>query len=594
MRDAMLHRGPDGAGEWHDTAAGLYLGHRRLKIVDLSEAASQPMTSGAHVLTYNGEIYNFRELRSELQQAGVRFRSNSDTEVLLEAWRLWGPGALDRLDGMFAFALWDGETLHLATDPFGEKPLYVVEREDAVWFSSELAPLVQALELEPDLSGDRFLSFMALGFVSDPQTAYPGVRRMGPASLAQVRGGRLIDLRRYWSPPEQTFGAVEPQPLTEAHLDDILDVLLESLRRRVIADVPLCLLQSNGVDSTLIAALIARELKLDLTCLTVNFAGDHRNESDAAADVARTLGLKHIVVPGLDDPGQVTPDLLLDRFGQPNDNAAMSSLEQVAAGARDAGFIVGLTGFGGDEAFYGYMKHQLLWRRRRLYRMPEGLRLAAGAALAPFAGSSQRARAFRYLIAVPDSQRYLALKNQPALPALRRLPGFDDWARRMFSGWRNLETDVPVFDRDCVMPASQLTASDLGAMRRSVELRTPFLSRRLFEVLGRHDPRVFFAFGQKAVTRALLSRYLPRDSVLKGKRGFLFPMQRLIAGRRASPPSLPGIPETLVSDVFSHEDHGHMRLALRFLIAERFPDWHAERLRQGGSANALAVSACAS
>lgn len=592
-RDRMHHRGPDAAGEWCDAAGGIYFGHRRLKIVDLSDAAAQPMTAGEHVLTYNGEIYNFRELRRELEGKGVRFQSESDTEVLLQAWRQWGPSALDRLDGMFAFALWDGSSLFMATDPFGEKPLYVAEHGDAIWFSSELPPLVQALSLEPDLSGDRFLSFMALGFVSDPQTAYPQIRRLAPATLVEVRNGRLTSVRRYWSPPAYEVRNDKLEPLSETQLDDVLDVLLESLRRRVIADVPLCLLLSNGVDSTLIAALIARELHLDPTCLTVNFTGDDRNESDAAAKVAQTLGLNHIVVPGVDDPAHVTPDLLLDRFGQPNDNAAMSTLEQVAGGAREAGFVVGLTGFGGDEAFFGYLKHQLLWRRRGLYRMPEGLRLLLGAALSPIAGIEQRARIFRNLLAVPDSQRYLALKNQPAIHTLRRLGGFDDWARRTFVPGADLELEVPAFDRDCVMPASQLTASDLGAMRRSVELRTPFLSRRLFDLLGRYDPRVFVAFGQKAFTRSLLSRYLPREAVLKSKRGFLFPMQRLIEGRRSDPPIVPGVPKSLVDDAFSRRDAGHMRLALRLLLAERFPDWHSTLLQQSRLSTDRAAAACA-
>lgn len=591
-RDALTHRGPDAEGEHIDCEAGLYFGHRRLKIVDLSDGGAQPMTDGACVLTYNGEIYNYRELRDQLSELGVRFRSDSDTEVLLAAWRRWGRGTLDRLDGMFAFALWDGETLYLANDPFGEKPLYIVEQSDGVWFSSELAPLVQALGLQPDMSGDPFMSFMALGFIANESTAYPGASRLMPASLVEVRDCQVATVGRYWSPPPYEPRDSALEPLSDAAVDDVADILIESLRRRLIADVPLCLLLSNGVDSSLIAALAAKELDADLTCLTVNFDGDDRNESDAAASVARGLGLKHISVPGRFDPDQVTPDLLLDRFGQPNENAAISSVEQVAKAAREAGFVVGLTGFGGDEAFLGYLKHQLLWRQRKLYGMPAALRLAAGALMAPLAGAHQRFRAFRHLLAVPDSELYLALKNQPAISSLQQLPGFSGWARRTFEHWRQIEFDVPEYDRSSVLPSSQLVSSDLGSMHYSFELRTPFLSRRLFERLGEFDPRSFLAFGQKAMTRSLLSRYLPRNAILRGKRGFLFPMQRLIDNRRGSPPAIPGVPEALVRDVFNRDDQGHMRLALRFLILERFPHWHAALLEQSVSFSAEA--ACAS
>jgi asparagine synthase (glutamine-hydrolysing) len=164
---ALTHRGPDGEGEWIDGERGVFLGHRRLSIIDLTEASAQPMERGGSVIAYNGEIYNFRDLRSELEGKGVDFRSSGDAEVLLQAWREWGERALDRFDGMFAFSIWDGEKAHFAVDPFGEKPLFWAETTDGVYVSSELKPLVDLLDLKPSISDELAA---ALHSISSSQT----------------------------------------------------------------------------------------------------------------------------------------------------------------------------------------------------------------------------------------------------------------------------------------------------------------------------------------------------------------------------------------------------------------------------------------
>ncbi|MHA1113908.1 MAG: asparagine synthetase B family protein, partial [Alphaproteobacteria bacterium] len=298
---AMLaHRGPDGEGAWRDDAAGLYLGHRRLAIIDLSPAAAQPMARHGGVIAYNGEIYNHPALRRELETDGAAFDSRSDTEVVLAAWSRWGPAALDRFDGMFAFALWRDGVLHLVTDPFGEKPLYWAETPDGIYFASEPAPLVECLGLVFQPTELEIAGFMALGFVPPPATGFPGLHVLPPASHLRMAAGQVETERRYWVPPSPMprRGAIEPVGAED--LERIRGALVESLAGRVLSDVPLGLFLSAGIDSSLVAALARRDLGLDLQALTVAFP-DGADESAGAAEIARILNLSHRIVDSRED-----------------------------------------------------------------------------------------------------------------------------------------------------------------------------------------------------------------------------------------------------------------------------------------------------
>jgi asparagine synthase (glutamine-hydrolysing) len=574
---ALAHRGPDGHGEFLDVGLGVYLGHQRLKVVDLSDGGAQPMRLDGITVSYNGEIYNFRELRKELEGRGDVFRSTSDTEVLLHAWRRWGERALDRFDGMFAFALWDGFTAHLAVDAFGEKPLYVANLADGLCVSSELAVLVRLLGLEAELNGARLASFMALGFIPAPETAYPDVRHLPPASLMTVRDGRVISERRYWKIPRGEVGRRKTRPLTGRALDHLHEALSGSLASRLLADVPLCLFGSNGVDSTMIAAICGRDLGADVEVLTVSFPNGQPDECEGAAAAAKQLGLSHRAVEVQDTDGAQWPSYYLDLFGQPNDNLSVGASYQLASAARSAGYIAGLTGIGGDEAFFGYHKQQLFWRRRRIYSAPQLARRMAGAAAVFARLSSDRAQLVLDLLAVPDSQRYLAVKNLPAFGLIRRLPGIAEWAEQTYGNFGlPIELQVPAIEREQIMPGSQLTSVDAGSMRASVELRSPFLSRSLFEAVAEFDPRAFLAFGQKSVGRRLLARYLPPDSILRGKRGFVFPARRLLEG--AQPTGAKTLlPAGIGEEIWSRRSlgSGHERLAVRLALLGALSGWIA-------------------
>lgn len=574
---ALAYRGPDDHGEWFDVDAGVYFGHRRLSIIDLGAGGQQPMVRGQEVLTYNGEIYNYRALSGQLEQAGVAMSSQSDSEVLLQAMRHWGRSAMERLDGMFAFAFWDGKKATLAVDPFGEKPLYYATTEEGVYFSSELGPLADLLKLDAALDDEHWAAFLSLGYIPSPQTVYPAVRRLEPASIVTVANGLPSRSSRYWTPPIGEPGRGAVRPLSEANIDTLAEVLVGSLERRLVADVPIGLFLSSGVDSALIASLCRRELDRELDCLTVAFPeGDVTNECEAAAAIATFLSLPHRILENKVDPETANIARVVDLFGQPSGNSGILPVDQLCATAARH-YKVGLTGIGGDEVTWGYGKNQTYWRWRHIFGLPAPVRrlmLETGRLLG---GGAAR---FGNRIGASTTELYLANKNFPALPWLKALPGFDRWAADAFAGDCPLELAVPLFDFNEVLPNMQLPAFDHASMRHGLELRTPFLNRDLVETVASFDPRALLAFGQKSVLRRLLGRYLPADLYERPKAGFSFPEEFLV--RNVPPPKTVG---ALTADAIdavwdSKTEPGAWRtLAVRLLAAAHFFD--QERLAHG-------------
>lgn len=573
---ALAHRGPDGEGEWYDRQAGAYLGHRRLSIIDLSERSAQPMRREQHVLAYNGAIYNYRSLRDRLTGLGAKFSSDGDTEVLLRAWQQFGRYCLDHLDGMFAFALWDGESAWLATDHFGEKQLYVAETGDGVYISSELGPLVRLLKPKLDLSPAALTPFYALGYVPAPGTSYIGVKHLPPATLIRISQGRLGPFETYWRPQLPEPGRGRIRKLSEHELDRVGDALIESVNGRLEADVPTCIFLSSGVDSSLIAAITARELQRDLPCLTVSFPrGRVVDEGESAGRIAKHLGLKHTILKSRDNPDEIDAAYLFVLFGQLNENMTVASVEQMALAATDSGFKVGLSGIGGDEIFFGYKKLAFFYKYRRLYNAPQLLRLLAAHMTAPARFIHSKLSIYRNLFAVDQSERFLALKNQPAIAGLRTLSGYDAWLRQAFpETGRSMEIEGAYIDLVDTMVNSQLPTFDLGSMRASHELRTPFLNRKLLASLADMDARVFFSSGQKTVLRRLLRRYLPNDLLDKRKMGFRFPAELLTVDYR-KPVRCPGLPDATAAQAWANADEpGWQRLKLRGILAHEFSAWH--------------------
>ena len=352
MADRIRHRGPDGSGVWVEGGAGL--GHRRLSIIDLAGGA-QPMHSadGAHVIVFNGEIYNFAEIRAELEGKGHRFTTRSDTEVMLAAYREWDVRCVERFHGMFAFALWDRarRRLFAARDRLGKKPFYYASTSSRFLFASELKALLESPDLPRDVNAAALHEFLSRSVIGGSRTIYRAVRKLPPAHRLLWEEGRL-SVERYW---KLRFEPDRP-PRSEAEYLEELDVRLrDSVRERMISDVPLGAFLSGGVDSSVVVALMASLSSRPVKTFTIGFDEEGYSEIEDARVVARHLGTdhaEHVVKP---DAFAILAELAW-HYDEPFGDASMIPTYYVCQMARREA-TVALSGDGGDELFAGYERH---------------------------------------------------------------------------------------------------------------------------------------------------------------------------------------------------------------------------------------------
>ncbi|MBF0394380.1 MAG: amidotransferase 1, exosortase A system-associated [Alphaproteobacteria bacterium] len=547
MNRVQAHRGPDGEGCW--AAPGIGLAHRRLSIIDLA-GGRQPMASedGRLVVTFNGEIYNFPELMRELQAAGHVFRTRSDTEVILHAWREWGEDSLRRFRGMFAFALWDEarQTLALARDRFGKKPLHYARLPDGwVSFASEIKGLLVDPRLSRRLDPLAIESFLAFGYVPDPRSVWAGVAKLPPGHLMLWRRGEEPRLRQWWRP---RLTAGRPVPLDEAAAE-LRDRMAEAVRVRLLAEVPLGAFLSGGVDSSGVVAMMAGAMAEPVKTFAISFAERGFDESAHAETLARRWGTDHTT-------RRLSPDSrdLVDRmagvYDEPFADASAMPTFRVCALARER-VAVALTGDGGDELFAGYRRYAFHWREERLRAaMPAAIRRPVFAALArlyPALGWAPRvfrarttlrelsldsARAYFNAVAViPDP-----LRRSLRTPAFEReLQGFHpgETVRALMAG---ADTDHPLLMAQAVdfatwLPGDILTKIDRASMANSLELRAPLLDHELAEWAGALDPRLKLRGGcGKAVLKRALEPLVPHELLYRPKQGFAVPLAAWFRG----------------------------------------------------------------
>ena len=359
MTDRIAHRGPDAGGVWshEDESLSIHLGHRRLSIIDLSTAADQPLGKDGLTLVYNGELYNYRELRAELQARGVTFATQSDTEVVLEAWRCWGPKSLDRFRGMFAFALADTATgeLVLARDPLGIKPLFFLPRGDGVVFASELKALLAALGAELRIEPGALVASMLYYWVPEQRCAIDGVHKLPAGSWARIRPGQGIEVRPYWRVQDVAAEAAAGPTA------DLRTVIEESVAAHLVADVPVSSFLSGGLDSSIITVLAHRD-SAAVDAYTIAFRPEDQkleampDDAVYARKVAARFGIDLHEIEISPDIVDLLPrmvDILDEPIGDP---AAINTLLMCEA-ARQRGVKVMLSGMGADELFGGYRKH---------------------------------------------------------------------------------------------------------------------------------------------------------------------------------------------------------------------------------------------
>ncbi len=386
MTDRLLHRGPDDSGLWMDEKAGMALGHRRLSIIDLSPAGKQPMRSacGRYVVSFNGEIYNFSELRRELEGLKHSFRGHSDTEVLLAAVSQWGlEKAVERFNGMFAFALWDRQarTLSLGRDRVGEKPLYYGRTGQAFVFASELKALAAFPGFKQEIDRDALALLLRYGYIPAPHCIFLGVHKLPPGMLLTVQAGEASQKPvPYWSLKDVTDrGMADPFLGSDgeavAHLDGLLR---EAVQLRMVADVPLGAFLSGGIDSSTIVALMQAQSSRPIKTFSIGFHEGAYDEATFASGVARHLGTDHTELYITPAEAQAVIPRLPALYDEPFADSSQIPTFLVSELARRQ-VTVSLSGDGGDEVFGGYNRYflgQRIWSGIRW--MPKSVRVSAG------------------------------------------------------------------------------------------------------------------------------------------------------------------------------------------------------------------------
>lgn len=547
MNRALAHRGPDDEGAWHDPDRGVHLGHRRLSILDLSAAGHQPMqTPRGTTIVFNGEVYNFRELKRDLL-VGERFASHTDTEVLLRLYERDGEGMLEHLNGMFAFALWDPDRggLFLARDRVGIKPLYYTQQGGVFAFSSEIRALLTLPWVNAALDEEALYHFLTYTKVMPPRTMFEGIYKLRPGHKLFVRPGGPVAPEPYW---EVAYENLDREP--EAALQDrLLDGLRQSVGYRMISDVPVGAFLSGGVDSSAIVALMAERAAHPIKTYSVGFEGaPDYDELDPARRVSALFGTDHHErVVTAQDIRDFLPRIV-EIYDEPLADATSIPIHFISQMARREGTTVVLTGDGADELFSGYRNWQRYVRLYPYYRafarLPRPLkRLAAGAYRAYDAGSPNA----EILARAADDQEFFwggargfkeSVKRDFLSPAysarVAHLDSYDEMLgfRRRFeavgmNGRRRRDVDWMCYlGAKSIVPDYYLYRADRLGMANSIELRVPFLDHHLVNYALSLPGGLKVRDGEpKYVLKKALEAILPRDVLYRKKMGFCVPLQ---------------------------------------------------------------------
>jgi len=549
MTDSLAHRGPDGEGVRADGPAGL--GHRRLAIIDTSAAAAQPLGNedGSVWLVCNGEVYNHLELRERLEARGHRFRSRSDSEVVLHLYEEEGDACVRRLRGMYAFAVWDGprRRLLLGRDRFGQKPLYFGFGDGRVVFASEIRTLLLARDLERSISAAAIDRFLALGYVPGPETVFDGVRSLEPGSVAVIEDGTLT-VSRYWQlplPPEPAGAGAGSVADAEAEL---LARLRESVRLQLMSDRPLGAFLSGGLDSAVVVALMAEVSRAPVLTFSIGFSEPESDESPYARRVAAAVGSEHAEHTFSAAGVRRLPELVC-ALGQPFGDPSILPTDLLCR-MTSARVKVALNGDGGDEGFFGYdryVKHRvaLAWGR-----VPRRLRQAAARAAGlvprrpPWSGLPGRVADFLAFDPADEAELYCRWVLSWGRTDRQRLyaPAFaetvagvgpEELVSRALgkAGGRGaveraLRADVATYLADDL-----LVKMDMASMAHGLEARSPFLDHELFEFVASLPVGLRLrGLSRKWLLKRVAAPHVPRETVRRAKRGFGIPVARWLRG----------------------------------------------------------------
>jgi asparagine synthase (glutamine-hydrolysing) len=571
MANAISHRGPDDYGHWLDLDSGIALGHRRLSILDLSPAGHQPMhsASGRYVIVFNGEIYNFQQLRHEIEErAGhLSWRGHSDTEVMLAAFEAWGvENAVKRFVGMFAFTLWDRKErlLHMVRDRLGEKPLYYGWMGKTLLFASELKALHAHPEFNSEINRDALALYMRHNCIPAPHTIYKKVYKLMPGTVLTIMSngepGQMPPPKPYWQAEKiAEFGVSTPYLGSEAEAVNDLDKLLRDvISKQMVADVPLGVFLSGGIDSSTVAALMQAQSVRPVKTFTIGFSEDGYNEAEHAKKIAQHLNTEHTELYLTPEDALAVIPRLPALYDEPFSDSSQIPTFLISQLARNH-VTVSLSGDGGDEIFAGYNRHYWLggiWDTA--CRFPTGLRmLVAGSLLAispqrwnslyswislllparyhvPVPGHSLHKLANVLSAESPEEIYYLLIshwRDPASLVIGASEPSTVITDRKSWPKLQNFTQEMMYLDLVTYLPDDILVKVDRAGMGVSLESRMPFLDHRLVEFAWQLPltMKIQKSFG-KWILRQVLAKYVPRELFERPKSGFGVPIDSWLRG----------------------------------------------------------------
>jgi len=539
-------RGPDGDGLWVADDNSVVLGHRRLAIIDTSPAGAQPMAdvSGRWTISYNGEIYNYRELRRELEEVGCRFRTNSDTEVLINLVARWGETGLLRLRGMYAFALWDSlkREMWLVRDPYGIKPLYFTERDGVLWFASQARALANCLPIDFPVDPAGIVGFYLWGYVPEPFSWWQDIHLLPAGHVLRVQAGRALR-------PSSEFCAIQdryinrPMPVLER--PELRELMLDSVRHHLVADVPVGLFLSSGIDSTVLAALAA-ELGVRMRTVTLAFdeyRGTADDEAPLAEEVARALHAEHRTISiGYDRFEQLLADFIADMDQPTTDGLNTYLISYAAAGA---GLKVALSGLGGDELFGGYPSFRQIPQMRKWLRGApwasrvgsKGTRILRSilpanlppklAGILAYGGDIAHTYFLRRALHLEDELEVLLDKDtiREGLGRLATMTAVGQAVERLVEAGATDYVQVAALESGWYMRNQLLRDTDWASMAHSLEVRVPYVDP---VVLARVGPAIASSVPPTKKELADCTTHLPAGVIGRAKTGFTTPVNRWV------------------------------------------------------------------
>jgi asparagine synthase (glutamine-hydrolysing) len=594
----MSHRGPDGEGIWFSKDGRIGLAHRRLAIVDLSSAGKQPMTDthGSLEITFNGEIYNHQDLRIELQGRGHVFRSQSDTEVILEAYRAWGIDCVGRFNGMFAFSLYDSSRrmLFMARDRAGEKPLYYVHTPRRFSFSSELKGLMADATLRRKINSEALDFYLAYGYVPGDRCILSGVHKLAPAhALIYDISTDKVRVWRYWQLPDPAAAA---EATIEELTDDLKLLLQDSVRRQLMADVPVGVLLSGGIDSSLVTAMAAQCSSKPVRTFTIDFPGHGSfSEGPFARMVATHFGTEHTELVAEPSTLDLLPELAR-QFDEPMCDSSMIPTFILSRLIRKH-CTVALGGDGADELFGGYPQYSWVQKQERMRRfVPSFARAVLSRTAARCLPVGYRGR--NYLMgfgagienSIAHVNMFFDRRSRRNLlrpefnKGLNGSSAPESFKRSLCARSRGLPGEAMAADFMSYLPEDILVKVDRASMLSSLEVRAPWLDYRIIEFAFSRVPNSLRATEdeRKILPRRLAASLLPKELDLKRKQGFSIPLKNWFKGEWGryiaeilTDPSATMFDKTAVCELIENQKRGYGNTERLFALT-LFELWRRE------------------